>query len=236
MSTLLITSSVKVIAPQTAVNDDRERLEQYIAAIRKWIINTRISRIVVCDNSGFIYDRTSFEELGAAHGTEVEFLSFLGDQQKIKMQGKGYGEGEIIRYALENSQLLQQSTGFFKVTGRVFITNYNRLSRFVKADQAYFNLGINASQGNYIDTRFYYCPVTFYKQYLLTAFEQVDDLGGYVLENAFHTALKAAVYRRFFLAPDFEGVSGSTGKNYRERRPVFYVRAIINSIYQLLGK
>ncbi|MBV8887332.1 MAG: hypothetical protein JO235_25510 [Chroococcidiopsidaceae cyanobacterium CP_BM_RX_35] len=41
--------------------------------------------------------------------------------------GKGWGEGEIIEYAINHSKILNKSTRFYKVTGRLFVENFTQI-------------------------------------------------------------------------------------------------------------
>ncbi len=41
------------------------------------------------------------------------------------MEKKGYGEGEIISYALNNSKYLKNSESFYKLTGGLTVENIN---------------------------------------------------------------------------------------------------------------
>lgn len=235
MQVLLITSSVNVNAPFTSVNDTEVRLEQYSVSIERWIRETGIRHIVVCDNSGFKYNEQRFEEIAASAGKQIEFVSFQGNTQRVKEQGKGYGEGEIIEYALMNSNLMRSCKGFYKITGRIFISNFNRVSLFVRPSENCFNLTLSSIE-DYVDTRFYHCEKQFYLDHLLHAYVTVNDNENFVLENAFSRHLKNAMYGRFLVLPDFDGISGSTGVTYKEPRCKYYLGLMINFFYKILGK
>ena len=54
---------------------------------------------------------------------EFEWISFQGNTTKTQEKGKGYGEGEIIEYAINHSQLLAKSKMLMKLTGRFYVKN-----------------------------------------------------------------------------------------------------------------
>ena len=137
--TLIITSTVYVNSGLTVVMDAGLREQQYTDSILFYIGSAAIKKIVVCDNSGFDYSKVERLSAGAKqHGKEIEFLSFQGDKDKIKQQGKGYGEGEIMAYTLKNSRLLGEGSDFFKVTGRVIVLNIDRIASKVVPGEACF--------------------------------------------------------------------------------------------------
>ena len=52
-------------------------------------------------------------------------------------QGKGYGEGEIIEYALKNSAFLHSEREFIKLTGRITIENLDAIIRKMQPGKMY---------------------------------------------------------------------------------------------------
>ena len=44
---------------------------------------------------------------------DVEQISYYQDEQQLRLKGKGYGEGELLSFALENSITLGTVDRFF---------------------------------------------------------------------------------------------------------------------------
>ena len=109
----------------TALSDKEERREQYVKAINYYLKNTKFP-IVFTENSGTDIS-TLFEN--AIKSGRLEYLSFDGNHAKER--GKGYGECEIIQYALKNSTTIQSAKDkrIAKITGRLIIKNINIPSR-----------------------------------------------------------------------------------------------------------
>lgn len=217
---LIITSSVFVSSPFTKVIDSSIREKQYVDSILYYLNNSNIKQIIVCDNSGFDYSNYNFETIALLKHKNIEILTFKGEFEAISKFGKGFGEGEIIKYVLNNSNLIQNSTAYFKVTGRIIVKNINKIIKFTGTNQNYFNL-IQTKPTlleNRVDTRLYYCQKSTYINSLYNSYKDVNDPNGYYLEHAFYAALKRdkVSYTDFKIIPDFRGVSGSTGISYNE--------------------
>jgi len=177
-----------------------------------------IKDIIVCDNSNFDYSKCIGSEV-IPDSKSIEFLCFLGDKDQISTKGKGYGEGEIVAYALKNSKLIQKGTkSFCKVTGRILLMNIDSILKSVNEDTNYFQR-IGMSPFNHlekVDTKFYHCTIDTFLTCLVNANKMVNDYEGYYLEHVYFHQLKTkkVFYRTFKILPYFIGVSGSTGISY----------------------
>lgn len=210
---LLVTGCIKPDpnVPFLEIKDYESRKEQYLESIKYYIEKTKIQRIVFCDNS-LAQVAEELNVLARKHSKSFEWLSFSGNHAKAVSQGKGYGEGEIIEYALNHSTLLHDSEYFIKVTGRVIIKNVNFLLRFMHKKNMYF---CRNSQTN-IDTKFYGIPIQTYKNHFQDLYKKVDDNKGKYLENLFSDEIQQEQLKvyNFAVYPDAKGISGSTGKPY----------------------
>lgn len=169
-----------------------------------------------CDNSAYIYD--SVQDLidnAEKQNKSFEWISFQGNSEKIVEHGKGYGEGEIIAYALSHSESVKNAKSIAKVTGRLKIDNIGKVVSGVKTGLNYFNRDI--CRGHGIDTRFYLCDKNYYCQHLLDLYTQTCELPGkeLVLEDLFYRVLKKVKnYRPLLAFPAFKGISGGNGRDY----------------------
>lgn len=231
---LLITGAItpaKGITKTTLI-DNNKRKDQYIASIKRAV--KQISRInemthsvdenaacqkygiVYCDNSApesIIFDEV--KQYAKTHHVKFEVLSFKGDEAKISEKGKGFGEGEITKYALENSKLLSEDGYFIKLTGRLFIDNLSVIMKKVSCKKAYFNIPNHTERGM-CDTRFYAVPVSMYKEYFLDAYQNVNDGSGHYYEHVFLDVIRKYHLKtyNFPVYPLYKGVSGSAGSSY----------------------
>jgi hypothetical protein len=220
MHTAIITSTVYVNSDFIVLTDPNVRMEQYVDSIMFYLNSKTISNIIVCDNSGFDFYRHAslFHTIANKERKQIEFLSFVGDGKCIMEKGKGYGEGEIMRYTLSNSKLIHNCDSFLKITGRIKVQNIDSVLRHIVPGNVYFqNVGTNPFiHQKKVDTRLYYCSKKGFEEHLLDAFLSVNDKVGYYLEHAFFDNLEKhnIVYKNFPILPRFYGISGSTGKLY----------------------
>ena len=223
---LIIPSTVHVSASHTILVDPEERREQYIDAISFFITKSPLTRIIVCDNSGFRYSE-AFYDLALSYNKEIELLSFHGNDELVAKYGKGYGEGEIMQFVLSNSSLIKSVDGFLKVTGRLKVANVGKLLRHCNHGENYFN-PISLLRPRFmapkaarccVDTRVYYSTKKFFRDILLDAYKEVRDNNVFFLEHAYHKAIADSTVKVkcFPVAPEITGVSGSNGWIFKER-------------------
>lgn len=219
---LIITGCIKVNinAPYVVIRDEDLRLNDYIETII-WAIESKIfDKIIFCDNSGYIYDDKMLQNLSEKRGKQFEWLCFQADTEIVNKYGKGYGEGEIIKYALNNSKIISDHEKFFcKITGRLKISNIDNL---IKENS---NCFMKKHFLKEIDTRFYCVSIIDYEKYLLDIHKKVNDSEGKYLECVFYDAFRKRKikYKMFKERPLFLGASGSTGRKYADVRKKYEV-------------
>ena len=215
---LLITGCINPVPQKYLIlNQAKPRLEQYIQSIKFYILKSNFKEIVFCENSNYIYeDVDKLIDLAMNAGKSFEWLSFKGDSKKTAEQGKGYGEGEIVEYALKNSKLLHRCEYFTKITGRLIVSNINQILSLTKF-KIFMNRDIYRRRG--IDTRLYIVQKKTYIKYFLLLYKNVDDNNEEnprALEDVFY--IKALKLKDEWINlsryPKFIGISGGNGRNY----------------------
>lgn len=240
MNTLIITSTVYINSTLTVLIDEKERVKQYLESILFYLKSKFIDQIIICDNSNFDYSQ--FDSFFNSFSTiNIEYLNFKGNRDKIFVQGKGYGEGEIIEYIFKNSVFLKKAgKSFLKVTGRIKVTNIDDVIRFSKDDEDYFQpAGSNPFKNlKAIDTRFYQCTFNTFEKYLIDQYNKVNDNKGVFLEHCYYnlSILEGIKFATFNILPIIEGVSGSTGVSYNEGRIKLIVKKTLFFIAKKLNR
>jgi hypothetical protein len=203
---------------QLKIRDSSERLAQYKSGLERLLASGigAGTKVVFCDNSGF--GTEEFEDLKAVAGAnkvEFEAVSFAGDKEAVAAHGKGYGEGEIVDYVLDNSRLAHGEKYLIKITGRLLVDNIADIARRVREDRVYFNVP-NIHRRDMYDTRLYAMPVSLYREVFSEAAGKVDDGAEYFLEYAFTDAVldNNISVKNFPKYPRIKGVSGSGGNSY----------------------
>lgn len=111
------------------LNDADLRLNQYVDAIGYYIKETDLN-ICFVDNSG--YDISEIPLIEEYRATDrLEILTYLASED-VRLRGKGYGEQDILRYAMENSEFLSHADYIIKATGRIKIRNIKSLISLTK--------------------------------------------------------------------------------------------------------
>ena len=197
----------------TALNNNKEREKQYVDAIRFYLIQTKLN-ILFVENSNS--DISSLFDNEIKDG-RLECITFEGNQNKAR--GKGYGECEIIKYALENSSLIHRSknTRIVKITGRLIVRNLKTLinTHALLLPNKSIICAINSNL-SFPDSRCIMAPIDFYKVFL-KRMDNIDDSIGYFFEHALLDTIKnekSFSFYPFLIQPDIEGISGSTGVIY----------------------
>lgn len=203
--------------PFTVVSDATQRLNQYLLALQFYLQNTSCP-IVFVDNSNM--DKTPFLEYESQYGSRLEILSFDGN--KVKTQGKGLGEMEIIEYALIHSKfnLLLDKHRIVKITGRLIVRNINSLLKCYKWHlYPYKSIVCHVNSDlTFADSRIFISLGSF-MNLLVKQKKYLNDTKGIYFEHLLCQQIKQQKTFTFFpfiTEPHFEGISGSTGIKYEK--------------------
>lgn len=222
------------------INSIDERIKQYKDSLNYFINSGAFGKIIFCDNSGYLSENDIFREeteIAGKKNIELEVLSFFGNCEKVRQQGKGYGEGEIMEHIFANSKLMHNETYFFKVTGRLKVDNVADIVRNTKyKDVCLINIP-NRTRHDIYDTRFYGMPVNMYREYFLKAYENTDDKNKKYLETIFKEVIDTNHLKRKNLPkyPRITGVSGTFGSTYSYKEWKTKIKDLL-SIFNYYGK
>lgn len=218
----------------TFLNNKEEREKQYVDAIRYYLLNTHYP-IVFAENSGTDISCLFDDYIKSGR---MEYISFHGNLNKER--GKGYGECEILQYALEHSTIIKKLNceHIVKITGRLRIKNIKILISFhtLFSGKRTTICSIN-SDFSFPDSRIIIASKEFYYSFLKKK-EYIDDNKGYFFEHALCDTLKEYKeypFSPFIVKPQIEGISGSTGETYNNTRTTLisalkYVRYNISQL------
>lgn len=220
--TLLLTGCIKPVEGQSylVLKDPEERLRQYWESLKFYLLQTDFKRIIFCENSGYPLELLDFEKLATKNGKELELLSFCGDTERTRIRGKGFGEGEIVAYALSHSRHAADIRHFVKVTGRLIVRNMEDIRNRLDMSHFYINRLLVRNDAEVLDTRLYATPVELYKRYFLNLYTGVSV--EFNLEKAFTKCFydEKIRFRCFPRYPEFHGICGGDGMVYGEESPM----------------
>jgi hypothetical protein len=120
MTTLLITASLDPgNTPYVALANVVDRTVCHLEALLAWLDDPSVENIVFVKNcTARIREKVLLEAAGK-HGKELEFLQVESSTRTL-IQGKGFGEGDLVAQALSSSRILRSSRDFIKVTGKLY--------------------------------------------------------------------------------------------------------------------
>jgi len=216
---ILLTSCVKVSDHSVSLKDENDRIKFTIESIEKWLAISPDFRLVICDGSNFDFSKIVIERFPEA---DIECIYFQNNKEMVGVYGKGYGEGEIVRYAISNSAYLKESDYFAKCTSKLWVENFfdcikSWNGRFLT--KGYFSdvFSFKNTQFSYIDTRFYLVSKSFYLQNLESEYLNVGGERGLSLEHCFRNVILKNGFENvlFNVPPVICGVGGGSGKYYK---------------------
>ena len=204
--------------PFTQLTNTSERQKQYVDAIHYYINQTNI-HIVFCENSS-----TDISPLFNNAYDRLEILTFMGHQDK--QRGKGYGEAEIIEYALRNSSFIHKDYIIIKITGRLIVNNIRQIIDSLKYEEDFVTCLFH-SDLKFADSRIFCGTTAFYKEFLKNK-KRMNDSEGIFFEHVLtSTVLESSLrFIPFTVEPIITGISGTTGEKYQISFPDKRLRII----------
>ncbi|WP_300563423.1 hypothetical protein [uncultured Acetatifactor sp.] len=228
---LIITATIKPVngVYSLTVVDRDIRKRQYIDSLKYAIDYYDIERIIFCENSKSVDKEIySIKKYAEERNKKLEILSFQGDAQMILQKGKGYGEGEILKYAIDNSKLIEKEDYIIKLTGRLTVSNLDKIIKMATKQEMFINkLSI---KGKVADTRLYIVKKDIYEKVFADIYLEIDDKEKKTMEALFYNQILRENLKvsSFGTYPEIIGISGSTGEEYRVAVFKHFIKIILN--------
>jgi hypothetical protein len=214
----------------TKLTNPDERKRQYADALLYYLTHTSLP-IVFAENSNTDISHLFTDQFS---GGRLEILTFQGNKNKTK--GKGYGEAEIIEYAMNHSQMIDNTSCIIKITGRLIVENIQSIideRSLLKLNQSVQCTIL--SKFSYADSRLMIVPVAFMKCFLARK-SQIDDSKKMIFEEVLLDTIKevkAYYYFPFTKEPQIVGMSGTTGEVYQQSPQHSFKDRMLYLKYQL---
>lgn len=217
---ILLTSSVVVHDKGVRLQDPTERARLAMESVQQWRAIAPHNPLVLCDGSGFDFLPMVATQLDSG---PVECLHFQNNVELVQKLGRGYGEGEIVRHAMEHSTLIQSAGCFAKCTSKLWVENFSACMQpwngrlLMKGVFDHVFSPRKATALAYIDTRFYAMDAQTYRQHFLLAHEAIRTQEGYGLEESFRDIFLNKQLQGCLMSPPpvICGVGGGTGAYYK---------------------
>lgn len=214
---LIITGCIKPVNQKhLKITNCNERLKQYLDSVLFYINKSSYGIIIFCENSNYEYDYQWLEEEAIKNKKEFEWISFQGDTSLIEENGKGVGEGEILKYAIDRSKY--QFDYIEKVTGRLIVKNIDQIENRIDYKNTYYNkdlyLFINEKA---MDTRLFFCKREVLEEQILNLYKKSDDKNNNIEKLIANNINHIKCLPRY---PIFKGKSGGFGFEYGDESPI----------------
>jgi len=225
----LMTASVSTHGMKGACFTDEEREMMYVDALTYYINNLLSKepeqRIVFAENSGWDLTRIA-ARLPEYDKQRIEFVSLPVELFDVS-RGKGYNEMLLINETVKRSQLVAESGGFFKVTGRYPVYN---LDYFVsKASRRIYSKGYDMYcdikdhklydwlrlgwNGHSFECRLFGLATDYWQKQFAEHYADCNDYEGRPMESVMFLNVKngggGKKSLRFRREPHFGGLEGS---------------------------
>lgn len=194
---------------ETNLTNKDIRYKQYCLSI-DYLLKTTKLNIVVVDNTNIDYSQRF-------SNSRLEILYFDGNHFN-RSYGKGYGEVEIISYALKKSTFISKSNYIIKLTGRTPLINIDKYFTFYNINENTVLVDMPYRRMFRCYSRVIFAPKSFYYDYFLKDALKINDSLGYYFEDHLYNSLEKALHDKkiklkLVLFPFiFKGVSGTDGK------------------------
>ena len=216
---VLLTSCITVSDNSVSLKDEKSRIGHTLESIEKWLAISADMKLVICDGSNFDFSSIT---TCAFPDANIECLSFRNSSNLVALYGKGYGEGEIINFAISNSRYIAESDYFTKCTSKLWVENYAEClagwnEKFLCHGFFENVFSFRKTHFSYIDTRFFLTNKEFYKQRFASAYLRLTNEQGLSIEHHFKEIIIENNLERilFSLPPVICGVGGGSGFYYK---------------------
>lgn len=200
--------------PFLVVRDEQERIFQYLCSLAAWARPSRVRRLVLGENSNTTFDFSPVLRLFEAAGKALELIVFDGNQEAAQV-GKGYGEGRILERVCRDSTLLRAAPSFYKVTGRLYVSNFDQVSEATTTPDAFRRKRWkDPARTPKVITRFFKCSLELFEERLHDAYVEADDSKGRHIEHIYFDRLADLEVPDFGVKPALVGQQASTGEVY----------------------
>ena len=202
----------------TKLIDPHIRLAATKSAIFYWVA-LGAKEIVIVDSTNTSPLSNDDIEIVEKCGVKVEILLFQQNDEEIEVYGKGYGEGYIIKHAIEYSKILSTHEYFYKITGKCFCRNFMDLDSLINQNKIksifwrLFDRHFNGGDLRLIDTRFFFTSKSFFMDYMFPVYIQAKDFS---IERLIVTVLAEKLAAVYVKRPQISGFSGGFGAIYSE--------------------
>jgi hypothetical protein len=176
-----------------------------------------VDEIVISDATGVNLLEEREVQMLSQMNVAIEQISYQQDDSLVTKRGKGYAEGELIKFALDHSSFLAKASHFFKCTGKVYCRNFHAIAKMIEMHQIQSIFWRYLGAGDLImpgaDMRFFYTNKQFCREFLIPAYLSADE-SKEAIETIFFNEFQKYFPPVDAMRPLISGFAGGTGEQY----------------------
>lgn len=196
--------------------DKNIRLDEARKSLMLILENKYFDKIVIVDGSEYEILTSKEIEHYSSTGIVIEQIKFQQDVSKVQEYGKSNGEAQITDYMLKNSRLVNSAGGFYKLSSRYFLENFEMvLSTIVNCNNVffYYHPSLLRKYRPFVCTAFYKSSIEFYNKNIRERTGECNQTVHGQLESVFYRSLAGLKYSSLKSEfPYFSCISGTTGE------------------------
>lgn len=218
------------------LKDVDTRLNHYIDALDFFYRNTDL-KILFVENSG--YDISKIETVNRMKSTgRLEIHSYVASED-VRQRGKGPGEVDIIKHAIENSAFMKDADYVIKVTGRVKILNIQELIRLIyKIERKHeYVIGEKLFKAHWIQSYLFIAHKNFFNKSFFEQLNRINENESALVtfEDCLYNAVKNWVseggrYHNVIRPIQVEGIKGNGDKYFPGTVRLGKTKCLLNAI------
>ncbi|MBT3065252.1 hypothetical protein [Rhodoferax sp. U11-2br] len=217
---ILLTSSVIAHDTSVKLTDTEKRIAFALESVREWLAIDSSLQIILCDGSGFDFTPLITKKFP---NSKTECIFFENNKDMVSKYGRGFGEGEIVKYALARSESISKAGCFAKCTSKLWVKNYLKCLSAWNGNLLFKGVFVNTFslfrpiKLKYIDTRFYIASISAYEEFFINSHLNIKKDIGHGLEECFLESIQKNKIEACLLnePPIICGVGGGTGVSYK---------------------
>ncbi|MDR3220733.1 MAG: hypothetical protein LBU46_01815 [Candidatus Accumulibacter sp.] len=218
-STVLITTALRPpdAMPFLEMKNVAARTIATKAAIFFWAAQG-IKNLVIADATDSIVLNEEEIILLEQMNIDIEQIRYAQDTALVCKMGKGYAEGKLITFAIENSHLLARNESFFKCTGKILCRNFPAIEVLIKNNNlsGLFWKYVGSSNASAFDTRFFYVSKDFFREFLTMGYIMSSDSERKFVELTCAAILNESCFLGQATRPLLSGFEGGTNAQHGE--------------------
>jgi len=208
---ILLTSSIRPNITNFSKRNDPKIRERDYREVLEALVKTSYP-IVFCDNSDYPLENIK-NSLSSRLPETYEVLQFDGSTFPPHL-GKGYGELQIIKYAMNHSKILKECDFVVKITGRYSVQNITEILDAIQVKNDTMIIADYDKLSSYTYSGLFIAKPSFFFNYLFSFQEFLNDSEKRFFEHALFQAIQKVVNEGggvlpFPVKPSITAISGT---------------------------